>query len=53
MKNLKEIKRAKELTYNIIYERMFLIAVRNKVIKKTSYTNVRLEKLLTIKKTIV
>ena len=52
MKNVKEVKIARELTYNKIYERMFKISGRRKLIKKTISTKIRLEKILTIKKTI-
>ena len=50
---MKHIKKGSYFMYNIIYEKMFLVAIKNKVIKKTSYAKVRIEKLLTIKKTIV
>lgn len=49
---MENLKLEKEFVYNKIYERIFIISGRRKLIKKTIYTKIRSEKFLTIKKTI-
>lgn len=53
MEKTKGTKIGWKLTSNRIYERMFLIIGRRKLIRKTNYRNIKIEKFLTTKKTIV
>ena len=50
---MENLKIEKEFIYNKIYDRMFKISGRRKLIKKTISTKIRVEKFLTTKKTIV
>ena len=53
MEKTKDTKIVWKLSSMRIYERMFLIVGRRKLIRKTNYRNIKIEKFLTTKKTIV